>query len=125
MSATNRVVLVGRLTRDPSLKQLPSDVSLCEFSLALNSREKAGGEWRDRVDFVDVTAFAELADTCGAHLAKGRLVAVDGRLRQERWQTQDGANRSRVKVVAGNVQFLDRPERAGDFSPPADDEIPF
>jgi len=126
LSDINRVVLVGRLTADPVLRHTAGGTAVAEFSVAVNSREKVGGEWQDRADFFDVTAWGNQAEACADHLARGRRVAVEGRLRQERWE-KDGQKRSKVKVTATSVQFLEAsPDRAEQqmFAPPADDFLP-
>jgi single-strand DNA-binding protein len=107
----NHTVLIGNLTRDPELRALPGGNTVCEFSVAVNERRKDG---EDRVDYFDVTAFGRVAETCGQYLAKGSKVAVDGRLRQDRWQNDQGQNRSKVKVVAQFVEFLTPRPDGGD-----------
>lgn len=131
----NRVILTGNLTRDPSIKQTQGGTDVAEFSIACNSREKRGDNWVDRVDFFDVTAFGSSAGAIGQYLSKGSPVAVDGRLRLDRWE-KDGQKHSRVRIIADSVQFL--PSRDGnaggqrerqtnvdyDFTS-TDDDIPF
>jgi single-strand DNA-binding protein len=138
MSSINRVVLVGRLTRDPELRHTPGGTPVCNFSLAVNSREKGpNDEWGDRVDFFDITVWGNQGENCAQYLAKGRLAAVDGNLRQERWE-KDGQKRSKVTITARQVQFLDSGDReesggyeGGEFVPAGsaqaavDDDIPF
>jgi single-strand DNA-binding protein len=99
----NRVVITGNLTADPE-----SFNGGCQLRVAVNGRAKENGEWVDRPDFLDVVVFGKLAEVCAEHLAKGRPVAIDGKLRQDRWQTEGGDNRSRVRIVAESVQFLSR-----------------
>ena len=108
MAAFNKVILVGNLTRDPELRYTPDGVAICNFSLAVNDSYRRGseGESKDETMFIDVTTFRKQAENCGQYLKKGRRVLVDGRLRLERWQAQDGANRSKHTVSANVVQFL-------------------
>lgn len=106
MSSINRWVGTGRLTRDPSLKTLPSGDAVCEFSIALNSRAKKDGEWVDHTDFIDIVAYGNTAENVAQYMGKGRMIGVDGRLRHERWE-KDGQKRSKIVVVANVVQFLD------------------
>jgi single-strand DNA-binding protein len=114
MSGLNRVVVTGHLGGDPELRALPSGTSVCEFSLAVNSREKKGDEWVDRVDWFTITVWGNQAENAARYLTKGSPVAIDGRLRQEKWETDDGSKRERVKIVAQNVQFLgQRPDPDG------------
>ena len=104
----NRVVLVGNLTRDPELRQLPSGTSVCSIRLAVNDRikDKETGEWRDQPGYFDVDVFGPQAERYNEWLKKGRQIAVDGRLRWREWQTQEGQKRQSVSVVADNVQFI-------------------
>jgi single-strand DNA-binding protein len=136
MSSINRVILVGRLTRDPELRHTAGGTPVCNFSLAVNSREKdASGEWGDQADFFDITVWGSQGENCAQYLAKGRLAAIDGNLRQERWE-KDGQKRSKVTITARQVQFLDSgsgdDEQPGpDYHAPepaaaaVDDDIPF
>ena len=104
----NHVVLVGRLTRDPELKHLPSGSPVLEFGLAVNGRmQDSGGNWVDKPNFFDVKVFGNQAEALTQYLQKGRRVGIDGRLDWRSWEAQDGTKRSRVDIVAQNVQFLD------------------
>jgi single-strand DNA-binding protein len=110
----NSVNLVGRLTRDPELRYTASGKAVTGFTLAVQrSFENAQGE--REVDFIDVVAWGGLAETCGSHLAKGRLVTVEGRLQARTWEGKDGMRHKTVEVVAHSIHFLDRPkgEQAG------------
>jgi single-strand DNA-binding protein len=108
MSDINRVTLVGRLTRDPELRALPSGTSVLNLGLAVNGRQKdQSGNWIDKPNFFDVKVFGAQADMLANHLAKGRRIGVDGRLDWSSWEAQDGGKRSKVEVVAQSVQFLD------------------
>jgi single-strand DNA-binding protein len=108
MSDINRVTLVGRLTRDPELRALPSGTSVLSLGLAVNGRQKdQTGNWIDKPNFFDVKVFGGQADMLANHLAKGRRVGIDGRLDWSSWEAQDGTKRSKVEVVAQSVQFLD------------------
>ncbi len=108
MANVNRVVIVGNLTRDPELKALPSGMSVCRLGVAVNHRRKnqQTGEWVEEPNFFDVEVFGNQADACARYLAKGRAVAVDGRLRWRSWEAQDGSKRSAVDIVADTVQFI-------------------
>ncbi len=103
----NRVVLIGRLTRDPELRYLPSGQPVATFTLAVD-RPFAGTGGERKTDFIPVVAWRKLAEQVSQHLAKGRLVAVDGRLQIREYETQDGQRRRAVEVVADHVRFLDR-----------------
>ena len=111
----NRVTLVGRLTRDPELKHLPSGSAVLELGLAVNGRKQdATGEWVDKPNFFDVKVFGNQAEMLSQHLAKGRRIGVDGRLDWSSWESQDGGKRSKVEVIAQSVQFLDSRVDGGD-----------
>jgi single-strand DNA-binding protein len=143
----NRVILIGNLTRDPETRQAGS-TTVCTLRLAVNDRVKdqSSGEWGDRPNYFDVDVFGSQGELCGKYLAKGRQVAVEGKLRWREWETQDGQKRSAVSVVADNVQFIGpreggapqggapRESRGTGFAAPADvaeadfagdDDIPF
>jgi len=101
----NYVVLVGRLTRDANLKFTNSGLPICEFSLALNRRTKQGETWTEEAHFFDVTLFGKQGEAVAQYMTKGTQIAVEGELRQDRWE-QDGQKRSKIKIVANNVQLL-------------------
>lgn len=111
--SVNQVILLGNLTRDPELRQIPSGQSVCSFSLALNrSYKDASGEWQEATDFIDVTAWAALGERVAQYLSKGRRCLVQGRLQSRSWE-QDGQKRSKVEVNASDVTFLDSPRDGG------------
>jgi single-strand DNA-binding protein len=102
----NQVILMGNLTRDPELRQIPSGQSVCSFSLALNrSFKTASGEWQEATDYVDVVAWGPLGERVSQYLTKGRPCLVNGRLQSRNWE-QDGQKRSKLEVVASDVTFL-------------------
>jgi single-strand DNA-binding protein len=122
----NRVVLTGNLTRDPELRSLPSGMSVCSLRIASNTRRKnnSTGEWEDKPNFFDVTVWGAQGENCARFLAKGRPVALDGRLEWREWQDQQGNNRQSVEIVADSVQFLGGREEGqgggGGFTPRSD-----
>jgi single-strand DNA-binding protein len=139
-ASINRVVLVGNLTRDPELRHTPSGTAVCSLRLAVNTRRKdESGQWTDKPNYFDITVWGQQGENCAQYLAKGRPVAIDGRLEWREWEAQDGAKRQAVEVVAESVQFLGgRQESEGAYVPagaaasgddfpssPADDDIPF
>ena len=107
MASINRVVLLGNLTHDPELRSLPSGTAVCQLRLAVNDRvkDRTTGEWTDYANYFDITVFGPQGERCAQYLAKGRQVAVDGRLRWRQWE-KDGQKRSKVEVVADTVQFV-------------------
>lgn len=127
----NRVVLIGRLTKDPELRFTPEGVPVTTLRIAVNRmRRKDGGQ---ETDFFNIVVWRKLAELCAEYMKKGRLVAVEGRLRRRSWTTSEGQLRSDVEIVADNVQFLDRPAKEGEEEfmealPPEEspeDEVPF
>jgi single-strand DNA-binding protein len=151
----NRVVLTGNLTRDPELRSLPSGMSVCSLRVACNTRRKnnSTGEWEDKPNFFDVTVWGAQGENCARFLAKGRPIALDGRLEWREWEDQGGNKRQAIDIIADAVQFLggrddvnggggggggftprsDVPVDEADFQPAAatsrpaagDDDIPF
>jgi len=105
----NRVMLAGNLTRDPEVRMIGGDRSVASFSLAINRRYKGqDGELKEEVTFVDCEAWGRTAELVGQYLVKGRACFIEGRLRLDSWDDKkDGTKRSKLKVVADNVQFLD------------------
>lgn len=113
----NRVVMVGRLTRDPELRTTTTGKNVCGFGIAVSKRIKPQDGSPD-ADFFSVTAWGQTAEYVANYLTKGRLVAVDGRLQSRKYTAQDGTNREAIEIVAENVQGLDRPrEDAGEGAP--------
>jgi single-strand DNA-binding protein len=113
-SSLNRVVLIGRLTKDPELRELPSGQSVSNLRIACNGfRRDIDGELRERPHYFDVATFAGQAESVCRYLRKGRRVAIDGRLEWREWETADQQRRQAVSVVAESVQFLDGPSGEG------------
>ena len=105
MADINQVVLIGRLTRDAELKYTASGQAVCKFSLAVNRTRKNGEQWEDEPNFFDIVLWGKRGEALNQYLLKGKTVGVEGELRQDRWQ-QDGQNRSKVEIVANNIQLL-------------------
>jgi single-strand DNA-binding protein len=105
MTDLNHVVLIGRLTRDAELKSIASGQSVCKFSIAVNRKKKNGDQWEDEANFFDIVVWGRQGESLHQYLVKGKMVAVDGELRQDRWQ-QEGQNRSKIEVVANYLQLL-------------------
>ena len=104
----NKVLLIGRLTRDPEIRFRPSGSQITIFTLAVNRSYKSNGEWKEETYFFDVEAFGPLAERLGKQLNKGTQIVLEGQLRQDRWQTQSGEKRSKVKIVADKVGILNQ-----------------
>src|SRR4029077_14771593 len=106
-SDTNRVILVGRLTRDPELRALASGQSVCSLRLASNGLRKEGDAYEERPNYFDVSVFGAQGENVDRYLRKGSRVVIDGRLEWSEWETSDQQKRQAVDVVAHSVQFLD------------------
>jgi single-strand DNA-binding protein len=138
----NRVIVVGNLTRDPELRHTGSGMAVCSLRIAVNTtRKDETGQWVDKPNYFDVTVWDKQGENCAQYLAKGRPVAIDGRLEWREWETPEGGKRQAVEIVADTVQFLGG-RQDGEGSPayvpagaaaagndfptsPADDDIPF
>ena len=109
MASLNKVLLIGNLTRDPISRSTSGGTTICELGLAINRRFRtAAGEDREETCFVDIDVFGRQAEHCSRYLHKGSLAFVEGRLRLDQWEDRTtGQNRSRLKVTAERVQFLD------------------
>jgi len=121
MATFNKVILLGNLTRDPELRYTPQGAAVCEFALALNYQytNKQTGQKVEEVSFIDIVAWGKTGEICAEYLKKGRQVMVEGRLKQDRWEAQDGKKMSKVRVTAENVQFVgSRPAGEGGGAAP-------
>lgn len=106
----NRVVLVGRLTRDPELRSLRSGTELCSLRVACNGRRKdADGSYQPKPAFFNVSAFGALAANVARYTHRGSRVAIDGRLEWSEWETAEGSKRQAVDVIASRIEFLGGP----------------
>jgi single-strand DNA-binding protein len=106
----NRVVLVGRLTKDPELRALPSGLSVCGLRVACNSaRRDAEGDFQEKPNFFDVSVYGASAENVSRYTRKGSRIAIDGRLEWREWETAELQKREAVSVVADTVLFLDSP----------------
>lgn len=105
----NMVALVGRLTRDPEIKYTSAGAAVLNMSLAVNRRKKSGDSWTDEVSYFDVQLWGKLAESLVNYLTKGKQVAIQGELRQSRWE-QDGQKRSKVSIIAQTLQMLADPQ---------------
>ena len=113
----NRIILIGRLTRDPEMRYTPQAVPVASFSLAVD-RPFANQQGQREADFIDCVAWRKLGETVGNHLTKGRLVAVEGRLQIRSYDAQDGSKRRVAEVVCDNVRFLDKAKSSDGASEP-------
>lgn len=102
----NRIVLMGRLTRDPELRKTQSDTPVCSFSLAVDRDYKKEGEKKE-TDFIDIVAWRSTAEFVRNYFAKGRMAVVEGRLQIRDWTDKDGGKRRSAEVIADRVYFGD------------------
>jgi single-strand DNA-binding protein len=123
-SSINRVVLVGRLTRDPELRALPSGSTVCGLRIACNaSRRDPQGDYHERPNYFDVSVYGATGESVHRYMRKGSRVAVDGRLEWREWEDAEEQRRQAVSVVAESVQFLDAPaEGRADPSPEGEEQ---
>ena len=106
----NRVVIAGNVTREPELRATGSGMAILKFGVAVNDRVKDphSGEWTDRANFFDVTVFGARGESLSRFLSKGSKVAVEGKLRWSSWETQSGEKRSKVEIIADDIEFMSR-----------------
>jgi single-strand DNA-binding protein len=98
--------LVGNLTRDPELRYIPSGTPVSEIGLAVNDRIKRDGQWVDEATFVDVTLWARTAEIANEYLSRGSQVLIEGRLKLDSWENNEGQKRSKLRVVADRLVML-------------------
>ncbi|MDD5131099.1 MAG: single-stranded DNA-binding protein [bacterium] len=110
MANANKVILIGNITRDLELRYTPNGQAVVDFSIAINRRFKdQSGQAQERTDFIQVEAWGRQAEIIKQYLGKGSSVYIEGRLQQDSWEDKnDGTKKSKLKVVAQQVQFLDR-----------------
>ena len=135
MANFNRCILAGNLTRDVELKSTPSGTSVTEIGLAINERRKTKeGEYVDETTFVDITLWGRTAEVAAEYLSKGSPVLIEGRLKLDTWETDDGQKRSKLRVVGERLQMLGRKpsqrdedelSQSAQVGSNAEDDIPF
>jgi len=123
----NRVMLIGRLTRDPEVRFLPSGIQVTSLSIAVSRNFKdKNGEWREETSFFDIESYGKLAERLGTQLGKGYQILIEGSLRQDRWESPSGEKRSKVKIVADRIALIAKPgdRNTKSTSPEEDLNIP-
>lgn len=136
MASFNRVILAGNLTRDIELRETPGGASVADAGLAVNDRRKQGDEWVDETSFIDLTLWGRTAENAAEYLSKGSPILIEGRLKQDSWQNEQGEKRTKLKVVVDRLQFLsngngEKPSQkketvsAGASGGKGDSDIPF
>jgi single-strand DNA-binding protein len=108
----NRVILIGRLTKDPELRYTPAGVAVTQFTLAVD-RQFSGSKEEREADFIPVVTWRQLAETCANYLRKGRLAAVEGRIQVRNYENNEGRRVYVTEVIADNVRFLESANREG------------
>ena len=107
MSSVNKVILVGRLGKDPEVRYTPSGAAVANFSLATDETWKdKSGEKQQRTEWHNIVAWSKLAEICGQYLTKGKLVYVEGRLQTREWEDKDGNKRRTTEVIASDMVML-------------------
>ena len=128
MATLNKVMLIGKLTRDPELRSIPSGSAVATFTLAVNRVYKTQtGEKKEQTSFIRIVVWGRRAEVCGEYLTKGGPVFIEGRIQSRDWETQDGQKRNTVEVIADNVQFLRGAEKrtpSGQAKQPAAANLP-
>ncbi len=115
MAGVNKVILVGRLGRDPEVKYTPSGVAVANFSMATSEewKDKDSGEKKERTEWHRIVAWRRLGEICGEYLRKGSQIYIEGKLQTRDWEDRDGNKRYTTEIVAQNMQMLDSPAREG------------
>src|SRR5438128_1973316 len=121
MANLNKVMLIGRLTRDPEVRSFATGGKVASFGFAVNNRCKnqQSGQWEDEPVFLDMEAFnrmegsRQLADQVEQYFRKGQQFFIEGHLKFDQWTSQDGQKRSKIKIVVDNFQFLERRDDGG------------
>ena len=118
----NRIVIMGRLTRDPELRRTQNGTAVTSFSVAVDRDFKSRESGEKATDFIDVVAWRQTAEFVCQYFTKGRMAVVEGRLQIRDWKDKDGNNRRSAEVVADNIYFGDSKrdsQSGGDYAPPA------
>jgi single-strand DNA-binding protein len=105
----NRIILIGRLGRDPELRYTPSGIPVSSFSIAVDRPMAPNAQGERETDWIDIVAWRDRAEFAANYLGKGRLIVVEGRLQIRTWTAQDGTKRKSAEVVADHIKRLDRP----------------
>ena len=110
MTDINRVTIIGRMTRDAELRYTPAGSAVCSFSLANGRSYTQGSEKKEQTSYFDCVAWSKLGELIAEYCKKGTQIAVEGRLQQRPWEDSEGNRKSKIEIVAENIQFLSRPK---------------
>jgi len=136
MANYNKVILIGNLTREPQLSYLPSQTPVVEFGMAINRvfKKQDGSEGKETC-YVDCQMFGKRAEVVNKYFKKGDPIFVEGRLKFDQWNAQDGSKKSKLRVFVENFEFVggerkqrepEQPDEPEPSAPPMDDtQIPF
>lgn len=147
MNDLNKVILIGRIVKDVELRHTPSGVAVASFDIANNKTYTQNGEKKEQVSYISCVAWSKLGELIAEYCKKGAQIAVEGRLQQRRWDDSEGNKKSKIEIVAENIQFLAKPrdqaaeqhngigedvtgkapsyEECSEDNPFSDDDIPF
>jgi len=131
MASINKVILIGRLGKDPEVRYTQQQTAVCNFSIATSETWQKDGEKQEKTEWHNIVVWKRLAEICGQYLSKGSNVYVEGKLQTRKWEDKDGNTKYTTEIVAQTVQFLDpkghhqEPEAEYNMTPGADDNVPF
>jgi len=106
MASLNKVMLIGRLGKDPEVRYTQGGTAVASFSIATTEKFKKGDEWEEKTEWHAITVWARLAEIAGEYLAKGKEVFIEGRLQTRKWQDKDGKDRYTTEIVGEKMQML-------------------
>ena len=110
----NRVTLIGRVTRDPELRAMPSGMKIVSFGLATNHKFKKEGETKEITQFHNCVSFGKAAETLALYVKKGSEIYVDGRIEYKQWENKENVKMSRTEIIVENFQFGQKPKVQGE-----------
>lgn len=134
MSGVNKVIIIGRLGRDPEIRNTKDGTQIANLNVATSQewKDKSTGEKGEHTEWHRIIAFGRLGEICGQYLNKGSQVYIEGRLQTREWQDKDGNRRYTTEIIASSMQMLDskkadgrKPQEDGPPKPIDDDDIPF
>ena len=124
----NKAILIGHLGRDPETRYLPNGTAVCNFTMATTEKWTKDGEKQSRTEWHRIEAWGKLAEICGEYLSKGQPVLIEGSIKTDEWEDQEGKKRQTTKIKAREMQMLGTRERTQKKEPtgqPEQDDIPF
>lgn len=116
-SDINRIIIIGRTTRDMELKYTPSGTAVAGFAIANNKSYSQGGEKKEQVSYFDCVVWSKLAEIMTEYVKKGQMIAIEGRLSQRRWKDADGNNKSKIEIIVETFQFVGGKREEGSAHP--------